>query len=336
MKFLFVIIFNFLSIYSFAQSLSMIVLDNNQPVIGVSIYVNGNIKTVTNEQGKAQLMNLNDGDTIRTVYLGYKPEIILYSSQKKELTISLTQEIFDLRGVVVSSKNDRSLFKKMLKWGLEESTIYKSTPFYTTDTLCFLEKADTIYGHRKGSFTYPMRGCEITIQKLLPELLYTTSETDSTEKTQIENYIKRTKWDIGKCTGFPYRIVTFHRDIRWIYMGKGQEGFEEFYFYIPNNDWIYTTTESRNKAYFGGIVYLDSEGVINKIKVHKTALDSSVIGYEFDIDYIYNEKKNKITPCRALMQTYMLDKEMKVTQINKSYLEIYSEKTISTGANNLK
>jgi len=67
---------------------------------------------------------MNDGDTIQTAYLGYKPEIILYSSQKKELTINLTPEIFDLNGVVVSSKNDRSLFKKMLKWGLEESIIY--------------------------------------------------------------------------------------------------------------------------------------------------------------------------------------------------------------------
>jgi hypothetical protein len=308
---------------------SLTVLESNQPVVGVSIHVNGNIKTITNEQGKARLSNLSDGDTIHTACLGYKSETIIFSSQTKELTINLTRKIFDLDGVVVSSKNDRSLFKKMLKWGLQESTVYKPIPFLIRDSVYLFSKKDTVYRQRTGNFMYPVRGRECIVKKAQTEVFYATSGIN--KENQQKNHAKISKSKIEICLTFLYGLVNFNKDMKMIYMGKdSQKEVEQFYFYIPNNNWIHATT-SRNKAYCGGIVYLDSEGIINKIKVHTTALDSSIISYEYDIDYVYDKKKNEVIPYRAIIQNHEHNEELEIILTRRSYLEIYSKQAILAG-----
>jgi len=325
MKYLLVVIFVVSSVCSFAKGVSLTILADNQPIAGVGIYINGNIKTITNEQGKAQLTNLNNGDTIRTSYLGYKPEIIFFSSQEKDLTINLISENFELNSVIVSAKNDRSLFKKKLKWGLQESMVHKSIPFHITDTLYFFQETDTVYYRRSGNFGYPIRGREISIKKNQEEFFFSTSGTNQDEQI---NHAKRSKSNIEICFGFLYGLVNFNKDVKMIYMDDNSEGFEQFYFYIPDNNWIHAGS-SRNKSYCGGIVYLDSEGVIARIKVHKTPFDSSTVSFEYDIDYVYDRKRNEVIPYRASIQSHVLNKEMKVVRTTKSCLEIYSEQAIS-------
>jgi hypothetical protein len=113
------------------------------------------------------------------------------------------------------------------------------------------------------------------------------------------------------------------------YLGEDSTGYNRFYFYVPDDNWVHNLF--KEKAYCGGIVFLDTKGVIKKIKAHKTALNTSVRSYEFDIDYVYDKKNNEAIPYQAAIQTYRLDEDLNVILTRTAHLEIYSKQAIDAG-----
>lgn len=305
----------------------MSVVADGKPAVGVYIYVNGKMKTVSNELGRAQLRNLQMGDSIRTSYLGYKAAAAVFTPQSGEMNFCIAQETYSIGEVEVSPINDMSLFKQMLKWGLQEATLYRQTPFYLVDTLRFL--SDTVV-YRKcfGYFTMPRRGYLPFVKKAEIEVLAATSEVDEKnynarykngKEALFENY-KIPQKDISLCFAYVSWLSNFDRNFKLSYLGKDSVGYEQFYFYVPCNDWRYG--ENMYKAHAGGIAYLDSSGVMAQLKLHKISLDVSVESYSFDVKYAYDEKKNKITPSEATIRSYKLNKELNVVLTRSAHLRI--------------
>jgi hypothetical protein len=71
--------------------------------------------------------------------------------------------------------------------------------------------------------------------------------------------------------------------------------------------------------------------VIEKIKLHQTSTDHSVRSFDYDIDYVYQKKKNEVTPYRAFIQFYRLNEELEVIRSQRMRLEIYSKQAITEG-----
>jgi hypothetical protein len=333
-----IFLFSFSSLRSFAQSVRLSVIADKQPALGASIFINGKMKAIADEQGKVQLSKIQYGDTIQISYLGYKPEIIVFSSHHKELNINLIQESFEIGEVKVSPGNDRLLFRKMLKWGLQEALIYKETSFCLKDTLQFSPDTNKVYRQCTGEFISPKRGCQVVVKKSQTELLLSTSET--ARQTYLSEYgngregdlfknMKIPDQDIEICFIYLYALTHFNKKMKLTYLGKDSTDYDRFYFYVPDGDWVHNLFKL--KSYLGGIVFLDAEGVIEKIKVHKTALNASVRSYEFDIDYVYDKKYNEAVPYRAAIQTYRLDEDLNVILTRPAYLEIYSKQAIDAG-----
>jgi hypothetical protein len=332
-----VIIFSFFSVCSFTQSIRLIIFADDQPALGASIYINGKVKAIADEQGKAQLANINNGDTIQVSYLGYKQEKIVFSKQHKELNIHLVQDTFFIGEVVVSPKNDMSLFKKMLKWGLQVATIYKGTSFCLTDTLQFFSDTCRIYRQCTGKLIMRRIGHVDIVRKVQTELLDSTPDAcrndylsryeDGKENDLFGKY-KIPIRDIHLCFFDPYYLSSFDRDLRLTYLGKDSIGYDHFYFSVTNDSWA-LSEYSKSKVHFGGIVYLNSDGVIEKIRKHKTSLDISVESYEFDIDYVYDKKNNEVIPFQAFLHTYRLNEELEVILARSAHLEIYSKQALT-------
>ncbi|MDR0567368.1 MAG: carboxypeptidase-like regulatory domain-containing protein [Prevotellaceae bacterium] len=319
--------FGVLSTYSFAEQVQLSVVADGKPAVGVYIYVNGKIKTVTNEQGKAPLRNLHPGDSIRTSYLGYKAATAVLTPQGGELNFALVQEVHSIGAVEVSPVNDMSLFKQKLKWGLQEAALYRPASFYIVDTLGFLSNV-VVYRECSGSFTMPLRGYTPFVRKAPVRLLASTPEADKKryrlrykdgEAPLFERY-KIPQKDISLCFAYAGWLSSFDRNFKLSYLGKDSSGYEQFYFYIPNNDWRYA--EGMYKARAGGVVYLDSSGIISRLKFHKTSLDISVESYEFDVAYTYDAKGNEVIPGQAAIRTYKLDKELNVVLTRRAHLKI--------------
>jgi hypothetical protein len=151
----------------------------------------------------------------------------------------------------------------------------------------------------------------------------TKYENGEEEHKLFENY-KIPNRDIGHCFGSAGRLSRFDRELRLTYLGENADGYEKFHFYILKNSSAFYAY-SREKAYFGGIVYLDNRGVIEKIKCHKTSLDPVVESYEFDIDYRYDEKKNVVMPYQAIIHTYKVDEALNVVLTRRARLEMHSK-----------
>jgi hypothetical protein len=329
MKILFCIfILNVFSIYSLAGQAHLSVVADGKPAVGVYIYVNGKIKTVTDEQGKAQLHNLKPGDSIRTSYLGYKAAAAVFTPQSGELDFDLAQEVHSIGEVEVSPVNDMSLFRQMLKWGLQEAALYAPTSFYLVDTLRFLLSDAVVYRECSGSFIMPMRGFLPFVRKVQLRLLAATSESDKRSynarygdgKEPLFERYKIPQKDISLCFAYAGWLSSFDRNFKLSYLGKDLAGYEQFYFHLPNNDWRYA--EGMYKARAGGVVYLDSSGAIARLKFHKTSLDISVESYEFDVAYAYDAKENEVIPREAAIRTYKLDKELNVVLARSAHLTI--------------
>ena len=320
-------IFGVFSIYSFAEEAHLSVVADGKPAVGVHIYVNGKIKTVANKQGKARLHHLQPGDSIRTSYLGYKAATAVFTPQGGELNFDLVQETHSIGAVEVSPVNDMSLFRRMLKWGLQEATLYRPTSFYMADTLIFLSN-EVVYRECSGSFTMPLRGYTPFVRRAPVRLLASAPEVDKKcyslrykdgEAPLFEHY-KIPQKDISLCFAYVCWLSSFDRNFKLSYLGKDLAGYEQFYFYIPNNDWRYA--EGMYKARAGGVVYLDSSGIIVRLKFHKTSLDISVESYEFDVAYTYDENENEVIPGKAAIRTYKLDKELNVVLTRSAHLKI--------------
>jgi hypothetical protein len=114
--------------------------------------------------------------------------------------------------------------------------------------------------------------------------------------------------------------------MRLTYLGKDSTGYEQFYFFVPDNNWIHSN--AHYKSFFGGIVYLNGDGVIEKVKLHQTSCDPSVRSFDYEIDFVYHKKKNEVTPYRALMQFYRLNEALEVIRSQRMRLEIYSKQAI--------
>jgi hypothetical protein len=219
------------------------------------------------------------------------------------------------------------LFMQMLMWGLQEATLFTPTPFYLVDTLTFLSGA-VVYRECSGAFTVPLRGYLPFVKEAQMRLLATTPEADKTsynvrygdgKKSLFERY-KIPQKDISLCFACVSWLSSFDRNLQLSYLGKDLAGYDQFYFYIPNNDWRYG--EGMYKARVGGIVYLDSSGVVTRLKLHKTSLDISVESYDFDVAYAYDANKNVAIPGEAAMHTYKLDEELNVVLTRSAHLKI--------------
>ncbi|MDR1416261.1 MAG: hypothetical protein LBJ57_02425 [Prevotellaceae bacterium] len=324
------LIFSVFSICSFAEQAHLSVVVGGKPAVGVYIYVNGKIKTVTNEQGEAQLHNLKQGDSIRTSYLGYKAAAAVFTPQSGELNFDLAQEVYSIGEVEVSAANDMPLFRQMLKWGLQEAALYRPTSFYLVDTLKFSSGA-VVYRECSGAFTIPMRGYLPFVRKAQVKLLAATSEADAKSYNALyrdgkEHLFERYKIpqkDISLCFAYVSWLSSFDRNFKLSYLGKDLAGHEQFYFYIPSSDWRYA--EDMHKAHAGGVVYLDSSGVVARVEFHKTSLDISVESYELDVAYAYDEKGNEVIPSEAAIRTYKLGKELNVALVRSAHLKIFSK-----------
>lgn len=305
----------------------MSVVADGKPAVGVYIYVNGKIKTVTNEQGTAQLHHLKPGDSIRTSYLGYKAATAVLTPQSGVLNFALAQEAHSIGEVEVSPVNDMSLFRQLLKWGLQEAALYAPTAFYLVDTLRFLSDA-VVYRECSGSFTMPVRGYMPFVRKAQTSLLATTSEADKKSynarygdgKEPLFGRYKIPQKDISLCFAYAGWLSSFDRNFKLSYLGKDLAGYEQFYFYIPNSDWRYA--EGMYKAHVGGVVYLDSSGIVARMTFHKTSLDIAVESYEFDVAYAYDEKENEIIPSEAAIRTHKLDHALNVVLTRSAHLKI--------------
>jgi hypothetical protein len=333
MRICLIFIFNFYVTCVFAQQkVDVSVVAEDQPAVGVSIYVNGKLKIITDEEGKARISHTKDGDTIRTAYLGYKPETIILAPQHTKLNLNLTHDVRELGEVKTSPENDMPIFMRMLKWGLQEAEVHKKTPFFITDTLMF---ADSSVVCRKitGTFTEPQRGYEgsVTKDSLCVEIIYIYGigkedyrakyENGKDENKLFENY-KIPNRDISHCFVSAGYLSKFDREFRLTYLGENADGHKKFHFYILKDSRVFYAY-SRGKAYFGGIVYLNDTGIIEKIKYHKTSLDPMVESYEFDIDYSYDEKKNVLMPYQAIIHTYKVDGALNVVLTRRARLEIH-------------
>jgi hypothetical protein len=323
-----IFIFSLTSFRISAQNVSLTIIADKQSASGAGIFINGKLKAIANGQGKVQLTGIHDKDTLRISYLGYKPETIILSSQNEALNINLTQENFEIGEIEVSPSNDMSLFKKMLKWGLQIATVYKAIPFYMEDTLQFSSGPDQLYNQFTGTFIAPRRGYEITVKKLQTEQFSSIQILNEKDDDFFKNK-KIPKQSIETCFVFPYGLASFNRDLRLTYLGKDSTGYEQFYFSITNDNWIHGS--SPYKAHCGGIVSLDSEGIITKIKAHKTSFDATVSNYEFDIDYVYDKKSNEIMPYSANIQICRIDEELNVISTRSAHLELYGKQAIAAG-----
>jgi hypothetical protein len=328
----YIFIFNILTIQNFAQRIDILIIAENQPAQGVCIYVNGKLKTITGEQGNARVGNIKVGDTIRTSYLGYKPETVILSPQHTALNLNLTYDVRKLGEVEVLPKNDMPIFMQMLKWGTQVALLQKETSFSIIDTLAFADDT-VVYRRITGKYKRPLRGYRAIKPKLSTaiEILGTVgiSKDDhifqhKNEKEKggklFENYEIPLK-DIYLCFTTVEELSDFDKGYMLTYLGKDSNKYERFYFYMSNSDWRFGY--GMYKVYFGGIVYLNDKGIIEKIRQHKTSLDPSVESYEFDIDYSYDEKKNVVMPYQAVIRTYKVDKVLNVVLTRRARLEIY-------------
>jgi hypothetical protein len=177
----------------------------------------------------------------------------------------------------------------------------------------------------------PLRGYIPFVRKAQVHLLATTPEVDKNrynlrDKDGKEPLFERYKIpqkDISLCFAYVSWLSNFDRNFKLSYLGKDLVGYEQFYFYIPNNDWRYA--EGMYKARAGGVVYLDSNGIIARLKFHKTSLDISVESYEFDVAYAYDEKENEVIPSEAAIRTHKLDKELNVVLTRTAHLKIVTK-----------
>jgi hypothetical protein len=331
MRICFIFIFSFYVTCVFAQQkVDITIVAENQPAVGVCIYVNGKLKTITDEEGRARISHTKSGDTIRTAYLGYKPETIILTPQHTKLNLNLTHDIRELGEVEISSKNDMPVFMRMLKWGSQVALLQKRTPFSIIDTLIFADDT-VVYRRITGKYKRPLRGRLIIKPKLSTaiEILGAVGVSkddhifqyeNEKEGKLFENYEIPFK-DLYLCFTTVEELSDFYKGYILTYLGKDSNKYERFYFHVSNSDWLFGY--GMYKVYFGGIVYLNDKGVIEKIRKHKTSLDPVVESYEFDIDYRYEEKKNVVMPYQAIIHTYKVDSALNVVLTRRAHLEMH-------------
>jgi hypothetical protein len=318
---------------------------DGQTALGASIFVNGTIKAIANEQGEAQLKNIQYGDTIQISYIGYKTERIVFSSQHKELNINLIPDIFAIGEISVSSTNDRHLFRKMMKRGLNVAILSQKTSFSIIDTLSYISIPDQIYRKTTGSFVYPLKGSVITVKNQQTKLLDSTSEEGkkyylSKGDNLYENYKESPHCpikgrsiecrDIENCFSVLYSLSNFNNNIRWIYIGKDStKYYDQFYYYVPDGKWVHNW--EKTKCYYGGIVYLNPDGIIEKVKKHRIALNFHEISHEAEMDCFYDKKYNEVIPYRVTLRDYFFDEGLNVILTKKACIEIYSRQAVAAG-----
>jgi hypothetical protein len=103
---------------------------------------------------------------------------------------------------------------------------------------------------------------------------------------------------------------------------------------VPDGKWVHNP--SKMKLHTGGTIYLNTEGIIERVEDHKTALSAMDRSFICVTYYVYDRKYNEILPYKSFIESYRFDENMQVTQTRNARLEIYSKLAVEAGKFNDK
>ncbi len=309
--YLFEIVLTFLSISAFAQEGRLDIVNNNEPIEGVNVLVNGIGYAATDTSGTVFLKNLVDGDEIILSHILFETKKLYWPF--RDTCITLHSGVFLLDTAMARAKDDRNFLQSTLKHGLRNGETAHYVRFSSFDTLYGI--VHNIEFDR--SLAISMKGKALFFSRYMIPAIHTSSfntEYELPEK-QINNYIKwATKEKIPHDTGngqWYSECVLGHKlpDNLYVeYMGILDDE-HVFKFYLTPD------RKGKQKGYlFIGV----KDEIIHRVTVSATFLKTG--NYDLDIRFYYCESQNSIFPSEVHHRSYYCDSNHNMVGQRMSYI----------------
>jgi len=286
------------SVAASAQEAHLSVVDNNVPVEGVNILVNGVGYAATDTSGTVSLKNLADGDGIVLSHVLYRTGKLYWPF--RDTCITLHSTVFVLDTGLVRAKDDREFLRSVLKPDLHLGSTTTFNRLYTSDTLIGIEYDQPLIFKTKGKAMFPLRN-------KIPFISISSFDTESElSQKQIKHYRDLMKERIPHITGngkfFAFQILRHKwKDNLYVeYLGElGEEHVFKFY-WTP--DGVDKTKAKAKGHYFIG----KQDGIIHRICASESELNPSG-GYYLVTQFHYFESQNSILPSEVHSRRFFYD-----------------------------
>jgi hypothetical protein len=300
------------TIVGYTQTITLKVTSENEEVAGAHIIVNEKVVAVTDINGMSKV-NIKKGDKLQITYIGFNDEKITITnkhiSENRNIVINLKPKIFTIDEAKVIAKEDWDILKQKLKKNLKLRTSSDSIPFAMTDTI-----TDTIVIKMSrfitGNAVFKYRGRTPRITSVSVKLIdageiVDTSYAVDTVRTENSDAIKKgiselTAHRIGNNMWIANAICKFNKRLKIYYRGK-EDNYDIFYF---------TKKDKIHK--YNGLLYLNTNGIIERINCNYISYTSKYSTYHLDTYFEYFTNENTILPKLYFRKNYFLNDNLEI------------------------